>query len=85
MVGVILAILVYGGDANLPNVQPWVWVGGNTTIDVRGVYGTRGVSIAFNYPGARYAAVVWYDDSARELWLFGGQGLSSSFQGTHEA
>lgn len=50
----------------------WTWVGGRPESNIEGAYGTRGVPSVSNYPGARLGSVVWYDDSAQELWLFGG-------------
>lgn len=53
-------------------------MGGSTAAGAVGVYGTRGVSSASSYPSARAEAVLWYDDSEREIWLFGGDGYSTS-------
>jgi hypothetical protein len=56
----------------------WTWMGGSSTRNVAGVFGIRGVSSPANYPGARVAANGWYDSIEKELWLFGGDGYSST-------
>lgn len=55
----------------------WTWMGGATTIDQQGEYGTQGQPAPGNIPGARYAPAGWIDASGN-LWLFGGDGFSSS-------
>ena len=55
----------------------WTWMGGNSTSNVIGVYGTKGTSSPSNYPGGRYNSVSWIDSSGA-LWLFGGQGIDST-------
>jgi N-acetylneuraminic acid mutarotase len=51
----------------------WTWMQGSDSLDRRGVYGTRGVAAAGNYPGTRA-----YGTAARDatgaVWLFGGWG-----------
>jgi len=54
-----------------PGSGEWTWVSGSNTINVAGVYGTRGMAAAANVPGARSGAVSWID-AAGNLWLFGG-------------
>ena len=55
----------------------WVFVGGGTTQNASGVYGTKGVASSTNIPGARYWATSTVD-SAGNLWLFGGYGNDSA-------
>ncbi|HKM68371.1 MAG TPA: kelch repeat-containing protein [Candidatus Acidoferrum sp.] len=52
----------------------WVFIGGSTTANQLGVYGTAGTALASNQPGARQEAVGWADAHGN-LWLFGGEGL----------
>ncbi|MDH4120379.1 MAG: Ig-like domain-containing protein [Deltaproteobacteria bacterium] len=54
----------------------WTWIGGASTVNSAGVYGTKGVAAAANYPGARYSSTSW-TDAAGNLWLFGGPGIDS--------
>jgi hypothetical protein len=54
----------------------WIWMGGSSTVNAASVFGTKGVAAAGNVPGARYASIAW-NDSAGNVWLFGGQGLDS--------
>jgi len=63
----------------------WTWIHGNNTLNKKGIYGTQGYSNPTNIPGARYGAVGWFDSSAQELWMLGGNGYDSStnFYGTH--
>ena len=60
-----------------PGIGAWTWVSGANTVDQYGTYGTSGVGLAGNVPGARTGAVSW-TDSAGNLWLFGGQGYAAS-------
>lgn len=56
---------------------PWTWVGGSSTANAKGVYGTLGTAAAGNVPGGRDSSVSWID-SAGNLWLFGGYGYDSA-------
>jgi N-acetylneuraminic acid mutarotase len=60
-----------------PGSGQWTWIGGSTTVDPKGVYGTRGMATAGNVPGARWHSVSWIDN-AGDLWLFGGDGYEST-------
>jgi hypothetical protein len=54
----------------------WTWVGGASTPNAVGIYGTKGLAAPGNMPGARFGAVTWTDHSGN-LWLFGGAGYDS--------
>jgi N-acetylneuraminic acid mutarotase len=54
----------------------WTWMGGSSTVDEKGTYGTLGTGAASNIPGAREQATAWTDASGN-LWLFGGNGFDS--------
>jgi hypothetical protein len=54
---------------------PWTLVGGSTTGNTTGTYGTQGA--AGGFPGGRWAAATTTDASGN-FWLFGGQGLDSA-------
>lgn len=56
----------------MPSTRQWTWMGGDSTTDRPGVYGTKGLAAAINKPGARHSAVSWSDASG-SLWLFGGR------------
>lgn len=61
-----------------PNhISTWTWVSGSNLVDQFGVYGTKGTPAPTNVPGARQFPVSWTDKSGN-LWLFGGNGLSST-------
>ena len=51
----------------------WTWMSGSNRADRFGVYGTMGVPVPGNVPGARVSPVTWVDKSGN-LWLFGGEG-----------
>lgn len=57
-------------------------MGGPTTLNAAGVYGTRGTAQAANVPGARTGSVSWTDPQGN-FWLFGGLGCDSSGSGLH--
>ncbi len=60
-----------------PATGEWTWVGGSSTdFTAAGVYGTQGVASPNNRPGVRENATSW-TDTAGNLWLFGGDGLSA--------
>ena len=59
------------------SLQKWIWVNGDKTIGINGVYGTQGAASANNKPGARAAGVSWTDKSGN-FWLFGGDGYVES-------
>jgi len=55
----------------------WTWMGGSSSLDQPGVYGTLGIPAAGNIPGARIWASSWTDPSGN-FWLFGGTGIDSA-------
>ncbi len=55
----------------------WTWMGGsNGSNSQAGVYGSKGVAAAGNFPGARVDALSWTDPDGN-FWLFGGLGDDS--------
>lgn len=60
-----------------PNLNQWTWVGGESTTNEAGIYGTKVIDAVNNQPGARYDAISWIDNNGN-LWLFGGSGFDSS-------
>jgi N-acetylneuraminic acid mutarotase len=55
----------------------WVWMGGSSTINQKGVYGNLGVGAAGNIPGARESRA-FTSDLSGNFWLFGGYGADAS-------
>lgn len=62
------------------SAREWIWVGGSSTADSAGIYGSQGVAAAANAPGARQSAVSWVDATGN-FWLFGGDGYDSTGSG----
>jgi N-acetylneuraminic acid mutarotase len=60
-----------------PTARTWTWWGGAFTYETEGIYGTKGVAAASNFPGSRDSAIGW-TDSGGNLWLFGGIGADSN-------
>jgi hypothetical protein len=60
-----------------PSTGEWTWMGGSSSANQPGVYGTQGVPAPGNVPGARLVAVGWTDSNSN-LWLFGGQAYIAS-------
>jgi N-acetylneuraminic acid mutarotase len=60
-----------------PTTKEWTWVSGSQTAMAEGVYGTQGVPASTNVPGGHELAVSWTDSSGN-LWLFGGDGVTTS-------
>lgn len=50
----------------------WTWIGGPPGYGMQGLYGTKGMADAGNWPGARDTSVGWVDSSGN-LWMFGGE------------
>jgi len=55
----------------------WTWMGGSTTVNQPGVYGTLGTPATGNTPGSRQDAISW-TDSDGHLWIFGGFGYDAN-------
>jgi N-acetylneuraminic acid mutarotase len=55
----------------------WTWMGGPMVKNQPGTYGTQGVGMASNIPGARWGASSWADASGN-FWIFGGYGYDSN-------
>lgn len=72
----VLFCLVFISKLNAQTI-PFKWVNGSDVVDQQGVYGTKLVAAPGNIPGARYNSASWVDASGN-LWLFGGQGVSTS-------
>jgi len=67
----------YINDLRKFDGSEWTWLGGSSSPNHAGVYGTLGQSAAASAPGARCGAVSWTDPDGN-LWLFGGQGCDST-------
>lgn len=61
-------------DSSSKGTIPWDWVGGSSSVNATGSYGTEGA--AGGAPGAREAPIKWIDASGN-LWLFGGLGYDA--------
>jgi N-acetylneuraminic acid mutarotase len=59
-----------------PATKEWTWVGGSSTANSLGVYGTQGIASPYTVPGARAFAISWIDNGGN-FWLFGGGGYDS--------
>ena len=59
-----------------PSSNEWTWMGGSSSANQDGVYGTEGTEASGNVPGARGNSIGWIDSSGN-LWLFGGYGFDS--------
>lgn len=60
----------------------WTWIGGSSSPDAYGAYGTKGVPHSANMPGARAEGVAWFESISKEAWIFGGAGRTSNESGT---
>ncbi len=60
----------YNIESNL-----WTWMGGESTFNASGIYGTKGVPSSDNMIGYRSASVGWLDE-AGNFWLFSGSGIN---------
>ena len=55
----------------------WTWLSGNSSANVPGVYGTKGIPSASNYPGSRYGHAMVVHSTLSLLYVFGGYGYDS--------
>ncbi len=65
------------GDLWKFNGTSWAWMGGSDTVNLAGVYGTKGVADSVNSPGGRNAGIGWIDDK-NNVWLYSGSGQDGS-------
>ena len=79
----------YGTDVsgNVGNLQDlwafdgtdWIWVGGSQLANQNGIYGTQGVLSNTSLPGGRRGLTQAPVDSNGNVYIFGGQGYTSTF------
>ncbi|MGA9426325.1 MAG: kelch repeat-containing protein, partial [Terracidiphilus sp.] len=60
-----------------PSSNEWTWMGGSSTDDQAGLYGTLATPAAGNIPGSRSGASNWTDSNGN-FWLFGGGGYDAN-------
>ncbi len=83
LLGLVIVIGLITGlitDRGAAATGEWTWMSGNDTIYHMGTYGTKGTPAASNVPGTRRGSSTWVDMSD-DLWLFGGDGQSSTGSG----
>src|ERR1035438_2882955 len=74
---VLVAIFVLASSIGLiAQTSEWVWMGGSSTPNKPGIYGTLGVSAPSNSPGGRAIPATWIDSNGNH-WIFGGYGCDS--------
>jgi hypothetical protein len=52
----------------------WTWMGGTSSYNDAGTFGTKGLGSTANYPSGRDGSISWVDASSGNLWLYGGSG-----------
>lgn len=63
------------------SAQPaWTWLQGDALTPIYGRYGKKGVADTESQPGRRTGYATW-KDAAGDIWLFGGEGFSSTGYG----
>lgn len=75
----MVALLAAGCGGGVTNIVfgMWAWMGGSSTVNSNGSYGSKGIFAVGNVPGARSAAASWRDSNGK-LWLFGGYGYDGA-------
>lgn len=63
-----------------PLADLWTWVNGDSTTNMAGSSGSKGIGASSNKPGGRYGGASWKDANGN-LWMFGGKGYSNSLAG----
>jgi N-acetylneuraminic acid mutarotase len=64
-----------------PSTGMWTWVGGTSSANQYGIYGTEGTASTANEPGGRLGALNWTNASGGSIWLLGGVGYSAASVG----
>ncbi len=64
------------------NSGNWMWVGGSSSVDQYGTYGTQGTASVNNIPGGRSHSISWKTNDGK-FWLLGGFGFSQTSSGEH--
>jgi N-acetylneuraminic acid mutarotase len=59
-----------------PTSSEWTWINGYNFTNGSGAYGTLGVGLPSNVPGAHGASATWTDASGNQ-WFFGGYGFDA--------
>jgi hypothetical protein len=62
-----------------PSTNQWTLIGGSSTPNVLGQYGTQGTPTSATWPGSRYMSATLIDQNGK-FWLWGGYGYGSSLQ-----
>ncbi|WP_162852516.1 kelch repeat-containing protein [Dinghuibacter silviterrae] len=73
----LLLPVLLGAKATAQTTNEWVWINGDNTLNVAGVYGTLGVAATTNKPGGRYNPSSWTDGNGH-FWMFGGWGYDAA-------
>ena len=60
-----------------PSANQWTWMGGSSSHNQAGIYGTLGAPSAANVPGSRSGISVWTDQNGN-FWLLGGYGYDAT-------
>lgn len=60
--------------------REWTWIKGDSLINAKGIYGTKGSASPANNPGSRYISTSWKDANGN-IWVFGGQGYDENSLG----
>jgi N-acetylneuraminic acid mutarotase len=76
--GLLLAFATISSSvwALTSGTNQWSWMGGSSTTNQAGVYGTLGTPSGANIPGSRWYASQWTDKNGN-FWVFGGDGYDS--------
>jgi hypothetical protein len=64
-----------------PSINQWIWMKGDNSSNVQGIYGTQGTSAPGNKPGSRVSGNAWASGS-ESVFLFGGGGYAASGYGS---
>jgi len=71
MFAIVVLFIVSDGIAQTPG--EWTWMGGSTSLNASGNFGTQGVPGISNYPPSLYEVANWVDLQGN-FWLYGGIG-----------
>ena len=66
-----------------PAQGEWAWMGGASTFNDPGHYGTQGTGATHNIPSARYGVAAW-QDAGGKVWLFGGAQYDAATAGNQD-
>jgi hypothetical protein len=76
----LLFLFSFSAFSQMDTSSVWTWVKGDSSVNQKSIYGTKGIASPTNKPGARRGALTWIDNEDN-LWMYGGGGYTRDTSG----